>query len=342
MIDDTALVHTVLGTVPASSLGVTTMHDHIFSDSRVWYEPPTEADAPKSVTMENLGWLRWNIHRVEDNLVLDDAETSLVELIEFESAGGRTLVDLTPTNLGGQVRLLPDLARRSGVTIIVSTALYVHGAHPDWVEHADVDQITDFFLGELTEGVDHSGILPAIIGEIGTSSTITPREWKVVRAAGAAGAVSGAAVNIHLDPFGTHATTILDVLVSEGMTADRVVFSHMDEHLDLGYHREVAQAGAVLEYDTFGAEFYWGDFHRDATDKQRLDDLAVLLSEGYAGQLVLGCDVWMKITLRRFGGLGYAHLPGTIKPLLSTQYGIDSETVATLLVDNPARLLQRS
>ncbi|CAN5256950.1 phosphotriesterase-related protein [soil metagenome] len=334
-------VHTVLGPVPASTLGVTTMHEHLFSDARVWYDPPTEPNAPTEVTMENLGWLRWNIHRVEDNLILDDEATAESELALFGAAGGGTLVDLTPTNVGGQVRLLPGISRRTGVNVVVSTALYVHGAHPDWVEKASVDDLTNFFLAELADGVDGSGILPAIIGEIGTSAAVTDREWRVVHAAGAAGAASGAAVNIHLDPFGMHAPAILTVLLEEGMTADRVVFSHMDEHLDLGYHREVAQAGAVLEYDTFGAEFYWGDFHRDATDKQRLDDLVTLVHEGYGDQLVLGCDVWLKITLRRFGGLGYAHLPQTIIPILGKYYDLDEAAVAKLFVHTPARLLSR-
>ncbi|MUL82278.1 MULTISPECIES: phosphotriesterase [unclassified Mycolicibacterium] len=337
----TALIHTVLGPVPATSLGVTTMHEHIFSDARVWFEPPSDRADPVMVTMANLGWLRWNIHRSEDNLILDDPAAAEEELATFATAGGQTLVDLTPTNVGGRASALPELSRRTGVNIVVSTGLYVHGAHPDWVESADIDTVTEFFLAELRDGVDGSGILPAIIGEIGTSAVVTDREWRVVRAAGAAGVASGAAVNIHLDPLGTHALAILDALLHEGMSADRVVFSHMDEHLDLAYHRDVADAGAVLEYDTFGAEFYWGDFHRDATDQQRLDDLAALINEGFGDRLVLGCDVWLKITQRRFGGLGYAHLPQTILPLLRNRYGVDAATTNKLFIETPARLLTR-
>jgi phosphotriesterase-related protein len=331
----------VLGPVPATSLGVTTMHEHVFSDARVWFESPSDCTDPVMVTMENLGWLRWNIHGSEDNLILDDPDIAEQELAEFVSAGGQTLVDLTPTNVGGRVSALPELSRRTGVNIAVSTGLYVHRAHPDWVESADIDRVTKFFLTELRDGIDGSGILPAIIGEIGTSATVTDREWRVVRAAGAAGAASGAAVNIHLDPFGMHALAILDVLVQEGMTADRVVFSHMDEHLDLAYHRDVADAGAVLEYDTFGAEFYWGDFHRDATDEQRLDALAALIDDGFGDRLVLGCDVWLKITQRHFGGLGYAHLAQTILPLLRGRYGVDAGTMSKLFIETPAQLLTR-
>lgn len=334
-------IHSVLGPLDPTALGFTSMHEHLFTDARVWFEKPTSPDAPTRVTMDSLGWTRWNIHRMEDNLVLDDAETAVSEAALFGRAGGATIVDLTPANLGGRIRELPAVARRADINVIAATALYVHDAHPDWVEGADIDAITEFFLGELSDGIDGSGILPAIIGEIGTSREITEREWRVVAAAGRAGAESGTAVNIHLDPFPTDALRILDVLVAEGMPAERVIFSHLDEHLDLAYHRDIAQAGAVLEFDTFGAEFYWGDFHRDATDKERLESLVALIDEGFGDQLVLGCDVWLKITLRRFGGLGYAHLPETILPLLRTRFGIDESVLDAMFRGTPARLLDR-
>lgn len=334
-------IHTVLGPIGSDELGFTSMHEHLFTDARVWFEDPLDPDAPTHVTMDSLGWARWNIHRMEDNLVLDDEDAAVSEAKLFARAGGATIVDLTPTNLGPRVRALPAIARRAQVNIAASTALYVHDAHPDWVEDADIDTIAEFFMRELREGIDGSGILPAIIGEIGTSRVITDREWRVVAAAGRAGSETGTAVNVHLDPFPTHALQILEVLQREGMAAERVIFSHMDEHLDLAYHRDVAQAGAILEYDTFGAEFYWGEFHRDATDKQRLDDLTALIQEGYAEQLVAGCDVWMKINLRRYGGLGYAHLPGTIHDVLKRVYGVDQAALTAMFHTTPARLLDR-
>lgn len=334
-------IHSVLGPIAPAKLGLTSMHEHVFIDARVWFDQPDASDAPIMVELESLAFVRRNIHSVADNLVLDDAETAGREASWFAQAGGATIVDLTPANLGRSVARLPGVSRASGVNIAVSTALYVHDAHPDWVERAGIDEIAAFFIGELREGVDGTGILPAIIGEIGTSREITEREWRVVRAAGRAGAETGTAVNVHLDPFPADALRILEALVEEGMDPSRVVFSHMDEHLDLAYHRDVAQAGAVLEYDTFGAEFYWGDFHRDPTDVERIEHLLALIGEGYGEQLVLGCDVWIKATLRSYGGDGYAHLPGTIIPLLRDRFGVPSQVMDAMLTRTPARLLDR-
>ncbi|MDR1392917.1 MAG: hypothetical protein LBJ62_02965 [Bifidobacteriaceae bacterium] len=334
-------IHGVLGPIRPEELGLTSLHEHIFIDARVWFDPPDDPAAPRTVELGSLGWTRRHIHSVADNLVLDDFDTAVAEAKAFAQAGGRTIVDVTPDGLGRRLDQMPQVARQAGINLVASTSLYTHDAHPAWVEAASVDQIANYFLDELDNGVGASGILPALIGEIGTSREITSREWRVLRGAGAAAAQSGCAISVHLDPFPTDALNILEVLVSEGVDPSRVIFSHMDEHLDLAYHREVAQAGAVIEYDTFGAEFYWGDFHRDPTDKERLNHLTALLAEGYANQITLGCDVWIKVTLRRYGGEGYAHLPEVIVPLLRQRYGIDQATLDMMLTGTPARLLDR-
>jgi hypothetical protein len=46
-----------------------------------------------------------------------------------------------------------------------------------------------------------------------------------VQGGGRAAHEAGAAVNIHLDPRGSRALEVLEVLVGEGVPADRVIFS---------------------------------------------------------------------------------------------------------------------
>ena len=68
------VIQTVLGPIEAGELGVTSMHEHLLADARILHaaarEPLPETDR---VTIENLGFLRWNLLALEDNLVLDDA-----------------------------------------------------------------------------------------------------------------------------------------------------------------------------------------------------------------------------------------------------------------------------
>ena len=75
------MIQTVLGPIEAGELGVTSMHEHLLADARILQaaarEPLPESDR---VTVENLGFLRWNLLALEDNLVLDDAALAIEEL----------------------------------------------------------------------------------------------------------------------------------------------------------------------------------------------------------------------------------------------------------------------
>lgn len=129
--------------------------------------------------------------------------------------------------------------------------------------------------------------------------------------------------------------------MAEGMSADRVIFSHMDEHLDRDYHLAVAESGAVLEYDTFGSEFYFGGLFKDPTDEERMEYVRMLVGLGYEDQLVLSSDVWVKSAMRAYGGMGYDHVLKRIVPELMGSYGIEAGTIDAMLVRTPRRLLDR-
>jgi phosphotriesterase-related protein len=244
--------------------------------------------------------------------------------------------------MGRRLEELPRIARESGVTICVGCGWYVEEAQPEWVRSAGEDELTERMLGELSEGIGDTGIRPALIGEIGTNHPPTEGEWRVLRAAGRAGAESGAAVNVHLSWRGADGVAVLEALVGAGMSPERVILSHMDERLDRGYHRAVAEVGAVLEYDTFGSDFLYGTpAMRNPSDVERLDMTAWLLSEGYGNQLVIACDTWTKANLRRNGGFGYEHLFRRIVPALREVAGADDAAIQVITVETPRRLLDR-
>jgi phosphotriesterase-related protein len=336
-------IHTVLGPIDAAQLGPTTMHEHLLSDLRLWSrpsaEPPPDGDR---VHPGMLGYLRWNALSMPDNLLLDDPDEAIAELQALHAAGGRALVDLTLEGMGRRLEELPRIARESRVTICVACGWYVEEAQPDWVRSADEDRLAERMIGELNDGIGDTGIRPALIGEIGTNHPPTESEWRVLRAAGRAGAETGAAVNVHLSWRGADGVVVLEALVAAGMPPERVILSHMDERLDRGYHKAVAEAGAVLEYDTFGSDFLYGTpAARNPSDAERLDMTAWLLSEGYGDQLVIACDTWTKANLRRNGGFGYEHLFKRIVPALTDYCDADAATVERILVGNPRRLLDR-
>lgn len=90
------MIETVLGPVEAASLGVASMHDHLLIDARILHAPAREPlpEDPR-VTLENLGFVRWNLLALEDNLVLDDPALAASELARAGAEGQRAVVDPT-------------------------------------------------------------------------------------------------------------------------------------------------------------------------------------------------------------------------------------------------------
>jgi phosphotriesterase-related protein len=286
--------------------------------------------------------LRWDALSVPANLVLDDPDVAVDELLAVKAAGGAAILELTLNGMGRRVVDLPDISRRSGITICVGSGYYVEETHTPTILSADIDQLTAMMIDELTNGIDGSGILPALLGEIGTSWPITESEWRVIRAAGRAGSITGTTVYMHLSFRGAGGVDVLAALLEEGMPADRVIIGHLDERFDKGYHREIAQAGAILGYDTFGSDFYYGSpSFRNPTDFERFEMVEFLLEEGFAKQLIIAGDVWTQSNLRRNGGNGYEHLFRRIAPGITELAGGDESVVTAIMLDNPRRLLDR-
>jgi phosphotriesterase-related protein len=340
-------IYTVLGPIDPVDLGPTSMHEHVLLDIAFQFSPAREPEPDdKRVTIENLGFVRWNYESLEDNLRLDDSELAAREISALAHVAGAAIVDQTTVGIRTFPAKLPAISRNAGVHIVAGAGIYYHASHPDWVEDASVDDLTEFIVSELRNGIADTGIRAGIIGEIGTGDPPTEREIKVLHASARASELTGAAINVHTSAFGHHALTIIEILLSEGMAADRMIMSHMDScgSLDRGYHRAVADTGAILEFDTFGAECYASGapfLVRNSTDLQRIEHLVPLLEEGRAAQIVLGTDVYTKAQLRSYGGSGYDHLIKRIVPALRDHFGVSDETIEQMLVDNPRRLLDR-
>ncbi|MET7399662.1 hypothetical protein ABZS66_39890 [Dactylosporangium sp. NPDC005572] len=336
-------IHTVLGPIPADELGPTSMHEHLLSDLRIWAKPSAEEPPPGvAIGPELMGYLRWNALSMPENLVLHDPDVAVAELAAARADGAGAVVELTLPGMGRRLEDLPDIARRSGVHVCVGGGWYVEPTMPEQIRRAGVDELAAGMVEELTNGIAGTGIRPALLGEIGTSHPVTDAEWRVLRAAARAGAQTGAAVYVHLSFRGRGGLDILDALIAEGMPPDRVILGHLDEHFDPDYHAEIARRGAVLGYDTFGSDFYYGDpALRNPTDAERLEMVAWLIERGFADQLVIGADVWTQANLRHNGGNGYQHLFRRIMPSIARLTGGDADLVEQITVRNPRRLLNR-
>lgn len=336
------MIQTVLGPVPAAALGPTSMHEHLIADARVLHSPARDETPPDGdrVTIENLGFVRWNLLALEDNLVLDDAELAARELGHAAELGQGAVVDLTSWGLGATPAALPAISRTTGMHVVAGCGVYLDRPHPEWIAGLDDEALAGYFVGALEDELDSAGFRAGLLGIVGTSEPISGSEWRVLRATAAAAGMTGAALTVRLDPAARRGPEVLAALEAAGCPPGQVIFGNVDEFLDLVYLRELAAVGANLEW-CFGNEAYYRDGYKDPTDAERLDAFTELLAEpGAAERCLLGCSVWTKSQLRAFGGMGYDHLLRRVVPDLHRR-GVGDDLLDRMLVANPARLLDR-
>ena len=335
-------VHTALGPIEPGDLGPTSMHEHVFFDASEVYTVGQLDTVDEPLTVAMLGDLHWNSVLNKQNLILEDPESIIDDLKLLRDHGGGAIVEATTLGLSRRIAELPAVSRASGIHIAVGCGFYRGPTHPDWVASSSVSDLAQYLLDELDSGLDGTGILPALIGELGTIDPVMDQEWAVLHAAAIASEETGAAILVHMDPTGSYqALSILEWLVGHGADPSRVILGHMDEILDLDNQRALLGEGAVIEYDLFGMELYYPGRGNYVTDFERMEAVAQLVSEGFAAQLVFACDVHMKMMYAANGGMGYQHLMKRIVPALEDRFDLSTEDIKQIMVHNPARLLSR-
>jgi predicted metal-dependent phosphotriesterase family hydrolase len=302
--DPASTVMTVIGPVPADTLGVVLPHEHVFTNTMREYR---------------------------GNGLLHDPAVALRELEDYRSHGGRTLVELT-TGGARNPEGLAAVSRASGVNVVMGCG---HYREPyldlDHFRAASVDGLAEDIIREVEEGVGTSGVRPGIIGEIGSNDdTISAAEEKSFRAAGRAHVATGLTVSTHAAWFPVGLAQ-LDLLEAEGVPPHRVVVGHCDGVPGPGYQRALAARGCFVELDGFGTD---SDF-----DAERALDLLMLLrEEGHLPRVLVSHDVFLRTHLRARGGPGYTWIARELVPRLHAR-GLSDEEVRQVLVDNPRAAL---
>lgn len=334
------MIETVLGPIPVDALGPASFHDHVLSDAsslqRSGAQPAPDDDRVGPASRE---YLRTNMLALADNLRLDDPDLSVRELQPALAAGQQALVEATSWGLGPDHAGLPDLSRRSGMTIVCSYGAYIPRTLPPARSALSEAEWERDFFAALVEGVPGTDFRAGILGIMGTTGDLPPIERAILRAAARAAVRAGASVSIRLDPDRLRGIEVLAVCAAEGLPADRVVFTNADEYPDAFAWEEYAGAGAVLEM-CFGTEDSHGGRVANVTDAERLEFFLTFCAAHPASRHVLGQSVWTKRQLRAHGGNGYAHLFSSIVPALRAG-GVGAERVDEMLIGEPRRLLDR-
>jgi phosphotriesterase-related protein len=300
---------TVLGPIPSTQLGVTDAHDHLFLRS------------PALAGQE-----------------FEDIDSATEEVASGKISGLQAIVEVTPIGLGRHPAGLRAVAKATGVHVVAATGYHRDAHYPEghWVREASVELLAERILADLQQGMHPDDWLtsaapdPARAGVIKAGASyqrISRLEERRLMAAAMASRQSGAPILVHTE-IGTCAHDIVDLLLREGVAANRVILAHMDRNPDVELHSAVAERGVRLDYDTPGRIKY-------RPDSQLLDIIEGMVSAGHAGSIMLGLDLGQRDYFRAYGGgPGLTYLMDTFVPRLRKRVGF--EVVDRVLVANPA------
>ncbi len=336
-------VKSVTKELSRADLGTVTTHEHVLLDLTAFYQAlpvdGIEDPATQKVEMWNLGILSRDCYALKDNLLLDNEAIAVKELNFFKNAGGDTVVDASLPGIGRDPEALVRISKETGLNIIMGTGFYVGETHPKEFDSMTDEEIAELMVKELEEGVN--GVPAGYIGEIGISEIFDDKERRVLRAAAIASNKTGAAINVHINPWTTNGIEATEILLNAGVPCEKICISHIDVENREDYIYELLKKGVYVEFDNFGKEYYikrevrnsgYGNFVHD-TDRVTL--LKKMIDDGYLKQILLSCDVCLKNLLHTYGGWGYDHVLTNIVPMMEDE-GITQEQIKTLLIDNPA------
>lgn len=302
---------TVTGLVPVEDVRLADGHAH------VWIAPQ-DGIAP------------------EARIDLHDYDRIEAELCDFRAAGGTTLVDCQPGGAGRDTTKLAALARATGLHITATTGFHRQVYYPPdtWLWSASEADAAAYFLEELTLGTRESGgTIPTTTIKIGYEGTIEDQTRVLMDAVAEVARQTGALVLFHTEA-GRNVEALLPFFDERGVPPTRLYLCHIDKRPDLGLHRELAQAGALLGYDTFARPKYH-------PDQGVWKLLPVLVADGLGERISICLDLAFPEQWRQYGGQpGLLFLPTEVLPRLRAE-GFDEATIARLTGGNIARYLVR-
>jgi phosphotriesterase-related protein len=316
-------VQSVLGPIAASELGFVLAHEHVVACSpgilHSWPALYGGRDALKKRAVD--------------------------ALLRAKAAGVTTIVDCTTFDLGRDAQLLADVSREAGVTILACTGLWVDPSAT--LRARSVEQLTDFFLTDLQDGIDGSSIRATVI-KVAHDERVEGFGEQILRAAAQASVVTGAPIITHTAAAYRTGEAQAAILEEAGVDPSRVAIGHSDDSSDFDYLSGLAARGYYIAMDRLpnGALPEYGGQSVD----ERVEMIVALMDAGYDNRILVGHDdpIWAGLLTdadqRRHLEANprvLAFVSEVILPKLRA-YGVTDAVIDQLTVHNPRRWISGS
>ncbi len=333
-------VVSVLGAVAGGELGLILPHEHVLCDlTPLALRDPGVPETPIALANRHAIEYRPLDYKGNHRLTLRDAARA--EIAAFGAAGGGTVVDLTTGGIAPDPEGLAEIARATGVHLILGAGFYTADFVDPETRARPVEWLEESIVAQLTEGAWGTKVCCGLIGEIGCSWPLADFERRALQAAARAQRRTGAPINVHPGRHPQAPHEILEVLERAGADPARVAISHVDRtYFDYPSIAALAKRGCWVEFDFFGIETsnYWFGPADLPTDWMRLRYIRQAMADGFGPKLLLSHDICTRTRLAAYGGHGYAHLAANVTGLMRER-GFTEAEISGLMRDNPRRFL---
>jgi phosphotriesterase-related protein len=206
------------------------------------------------------------------------------------------------------------------------------------------ERVARLFVREIEEGIEGTGVKPAVIKASTDSEGITPGAELSLRAAALANLATGTPISTHTWAPGRTGEMQVEVFEQEGVDPNKVCIGHSDDTDDVPYLISLLDRGVWLGLDHMAN---YG--HREGTPDAdtRMATVWKLMDAGYGHRLLLSHDFWISVgvftsdqmtELQAGNPDGYSFIPLRVLPRLR-ELGTSEEQITALTVDNPRRFL---
>jgi len=165
-----------------------------------------------------------------------------------KKAGIDTFVDVTTFDLGRDISLLREVAERSQMTILACTGHWRDVSRSMSV--STIDELTQFFLNEITVGIEGTDIKAAIIKVANDDGPeLSSFGERICRAAARAHLATGVPITTHANAKYELGFRQAEVFEDEGVDPFRVYIGHCDDTDSMSYLTGLLDRGYWIGLD---------------------------------------------------------------------------------------------
>ncbi|MBI2187689.1 MAG: hypothetical protein HYU37_11330 [Acidobacteria bacterium] len=320
-------VQTVTGGIDPARLGFTLSHEHICAASAGLWQAWPELFGGRAAFIR----------------------TAVDQLRQAKDEGVDTIIDVTTVDLGRDIRLLGEVARKSGMQIIAATGHWLDPSRS--MTARTVEELAEFFVREIERGIEGTDIRAGII-KVATGGTIDPFAEKALRAAARASKATGVPITTHAPGADRAGDTQAAIFESEGLAPATVCIGHTDNS-PADYQAGLVTRGYYLGMDQLprGGPAPPGtplQAPNALTWEQRYAQIKTLVDAGFAPRLMLGNDHSIAMSLQPTAAdrLRLAQNPDGVlfvsrKALPALRKaGVSEEAIRTMTVEAPRRFFE--